>query len=376
MKRPGLARRPGLSQILTWVIIFIGLFLAVRLASDVLASRSMSIDFSFLGYPANFDISGSALSFSGSDSYAKALLIGFINTSKAAVFCIVMATILGLLIGVARLSSNPLLRATSGLLVEVLRNVPPLLQLFAWSAVLQFSLPPPAKALEPVAGVALSNRGIAIPFISFAEHISPLGWFASVVSLAAVGVLVWQLLFKPAYLLGKFRPLPLILLALGLIILFASATIAVEFPERRGFNFRGGMTLSTEFAALVISLSLYTAGYIAEIVRGAVLAVPRGQSEAASALGLHPFLTLRLVVLPQALRIAIPPTTNQYINATKSTSLAVAVGYSDIVSIGNTIMNQSGRAIEVIVVFVLAYLSLNLVISAIMNRLNRQLTLA
>ncbi|MFB9948995.1 amino acid ABC transporter permease [Rhizobium puerariae] len=363
-----------LGYMLTWLVMFAGVFLLMRFSLAALGSRNMSVDFGFLRYPANFDIGNSLLPFSGSDSYAKALFVGFLNTIKAAIACIAFATVVGTLIGVLRLSSNPPLRGCAGLLIEVLRNVPPLLQLFAWSAIIQFSLPLPRDAWEPVGGVVLSNRGIWFPFLTLTgEH--------SVLTILGCGLVAAAALFTAWRLVNRdpvkgFWWLVISALLAGTVLLFLSGSIVADLPEKRGFNFRGGMSVTPEFAALVISLTLYTSGYMAEIVRGAVLSVPAGQSEAASALGFRYLQTLRLIVLPQAVRIAIPPMTNQYINVTKSTSLAVAVGYSDIVSVGNTIMNQSGRAIEVIAIFVAAYLLLNLVISEIMNRLNRRLSLA
>lgn len=368
------ARHTILGYALTWIAMFAGLFLLVRFSVATLGSRNISVDFGFLGYPANFDIGNSLLPFTGSDSYGKALFIGFLNTIKAALACIALATVVGTLIGILRLSSNPLLRGCAGLVIEVLRNVPPLLQLFAWSAVIQFSLPLPREAWEPVTGVVLSNRGIWFPFLAFTgEHSAP-SLLGLALAAAAAGVAAWRVF--GGRVPKRLRHLAVAALVAGVALLILSGSVVPDLPEKRGFNFRGGVSVTPEFAALVVSLTLYTSGYIAEVVRGAVLAVPVGQSEAAGALGLRYLQTLRLVVLPQAVRIAIPPMTNQYINVTKSTSLAVAVGYSDIVSIGNTIMNQSGRAIEVIAIFVAAYLLLNLVISEVMNRLNRRMSLA
>lgn len=377
-------RHVFLSYALTWIAMFAVVFLLVRFSVGMLGSRNVVIDFGFLGYPSNFDIGNSLLPFSGQDSYGKALFIGFLNTIKAAITCIVLATIVGTLIGIARLSSNPLLRGCSGLVIEVLRNVPPLLQLFAWSAIIQFSLPLPSRAWEPVTGVVFSNRGIWFPFLALTGEPSLPALLGYGLVAAAAGMAAWWLLkgrrATRAPMIGPRRlglgGLAALVFLAGAALLFASGALAVDLPERRGFNFHGGVSVTPEFAALVISLTLYTSGYIAEIVRGAVQAVPHGQSEAAAAVGLRYLSILRLVILPQAVRIAIPPMTNQYINVTKSTSLAVAVGYSDIVSIGNTIMNQSGRAIEVITIFVAAYLLLNLAISEIMNRLNRRLSLA
>ena len=275
-----------------------------------LEERRIASGFGFLGREAGFEIGESAfLRYSASDTYLAALLVGLSNTLAVALIGIVLATVLGTFIGLARLSKNFLLKTLSAGYVEFIRNVPLLVQLFFWYAVITEGFPGPREALSPLPGVFLSNRGIFFPTFSGA-------------------------------------------------------------PELQGFNFVGGATLTPEFAALLIGLVTYTAAFIAEIVRAGILAVDRGQSEAAHALGLSRGQATRLIILPQALRVIVPPMTSQYLNLTKNSSLAVAIGYPDLVSIANTTMNQTGQAIEGIATIMAVYLTISLSISAFMNWYN------
>jgi general L-amino acid transport system permease protein len=280
-----------------------------------LAARNIASGFGFLGREAGFEIGESAfLSYDAADTYLRALLVGLTNTFKVAVIGVVLATVLGTVIGLSRLSGNYLLRGLSAAYVEFIRNTPLLVQLFFWYAVINEALPPPREALQPLPGLFLSNRGI-------------------------------------------FIPLP------------------GSTPVLDGFNFTGGAGLSPEFATLLIGLVIYTAAFIAEIVRAGVLAVDRGQIDAAYALGLERGPTLRHVVLPQALRVIVPPLTSQYLNLTKNSSLAVAIGYPDFVAVVNTVLNQTGQAIEGITLIMAAYLTISLSISAFMNWYNARISL-
>jgi general L-amino acid transport system permease protein len=275
-----------------------------------LEERRIASGFGFLGREAGFEIGESAfLRYSASDSYLRALVVGLSNTLAVALIGVVLATGLGTAVGLFRLSKNFLLRTLSAAYIEFIRNVPLLVQLFFWYAVITEGMPGPREALSPLPGVFLSNRGIFVPTFS-------------------------------------------------------------SVPELQGFNFTGGATLSPEFAALLLGLVAYTAAFIAEIVRAGILAVDRGQGEAAHALGLSRPQTTRLVILPQALRVIIPPMTSQYLNLTKNSSLAVAIGYPDLVSIANTAMNQTGQAIEGITIIMAVYLTISLSISAFMNWYN------
>jgi general L-amino acid transport system permease protein len=280
-----------------------------------LETRKIASGFGFLWREAGFEIGETgAIAFSAADSYLRALGIGLWNTFRVAAIGVVLATLLGTLVGLARLSPNWLLARLAAGYVEVIRNVPLLVQLFFWYAMITENLPDPGDALQPLAGVFLSNRGIAFP--------TPWGT-----------------------------------------------------PVLSGFNFTGGASLSPEFAALLIGLVTYTAAFIGEIVRAGVLSVGRGQVDAAHSMGLTRRAALRFVVLPQALRLIVPPLTSQYLNLAKNSSLAVAIGYPDLVSIANTTMNQTGQAIEGIAIIMAVFLTISLSISACMNWYNRRVAL-
>ncbi|HEX2197613.1 MAG TPA: ABC transporter permease subunit [Burkholderiales bacterium] len=275
-----------------------------------LEDRRIASGFSFLQREAGFEIGESAfLRYDASDSYLRALAVGLSNTLSVALIGIVLATLLGTAVGLFRLSKNFLLRTLAGGYVEFVRNSPLLVQLFFWYALITEVLPHPRAALEPLPGIFLSNRGIFVPTLDSA-------------------------------------------------------------PVLQGFNFTGGMVLSPEYATLLLGLSIYTASFIAEIVRAGVLAVGRGQWQAAHAVGLVRGQALRHVVLPQAVRVMVPPLASQYLNLTKNSSLAVAIGYPDLVSIANTTMNQTGQAIEGVVIIMAVYLTISLSISGFMNWYN------
>jgi general L-amino acid transport system permease protein len=287
----------------------LGWFITSNTAAN-LEARHIASGFGFLSREAGFEIGESFfLRYNAGDSYARALLVGVTNTLTVAAIGIVLATVLGAAVGLARLARNALLRALGAAYVELLRNVPLLVQLFFWYALITEALPGPREALSPLPGVFLTNRGI-------------------------------------------FFPVP------------------GSVPELSGFNFAGGTALSPEFAALLIGLATYTAAFIAEIVRAGILAIERGQLDAAYALGLTRWQVTRLVVLPQALRVIVPPLTSQYLNLTKNSSLAVAIGYPDLVSIANTTINQTGQAIEGVAIIMAVYLTVSLSISAFMNWYN------
>ncbi|MEO8144540.1 MAG: ABC transporter permease subunit [Betaproteobacteria bacterium] len=344
-----------------------------------LDERKIATGFAFLSREAGFEIGEtSSFAYSAADTYLRALGIGIANTFRIAGIGIVLATLLGTVIGLARLSHNWLVARLAALYVEVIRNIPLLVQLFFWYTIISESLPSPRDALNLMPGVFLSNRGIVIPVL----HAHPVhAWMAG--ALLAGVVLAWLLARWaarrqaatgeqfPAFWagLGTMLGLPL------LVFLVAGAPLELERPELSGFNFTGGAALSPEFVALLFGLVIYTAAFIAEIVRAGVLAVDRGQSEAAQALGLPRRRAMRLVILPQALRVIVPPMTSQYLNITKNSSLAVAIGYPDLVSIANTTLNQTGQAIEGILIIMLVYLTISLSISAFMNWYNKRVAL-
>ena len=317
------------------------------------------------------------LSYSPQNTYLRAFIVGIVNMLRVAVIGIALATVLGTMIGIARLSSNWLLSRLAAVYVEVLRDLPLLLQLLFWYVLMQ-GLPAARAAWMPIDGVYLSNRGLVLPSIPIGEgNLWVIGTAA--VGLIALYALRRQLIARQL-LDGQPRSLwPYgLVLAVGLPALVSwglGVSWTITMPELRGFNFVGGLTLSPEYFALLVALVTYTSAFIAEIVRSGIQAVPRGQWDAALALGLRRSFVLQQIVLPQALRVIIPPMTSQYLNLTKNSSLAVAVGYQDIVSIANTTLNQTGQAIESIALIMLVFLTISLSISLFMNWYNARVAL-
>ncbi|HLT77335.1 MAG TPA: amino acid ABC transporter permease [Ferrovibrio sp.] len=343
-----------------------------------LSVRNIASGFGFLERESGFAIGESPISFGPENTYGRAVLVGVLNTLRVAVVGIVLATIIGTIIGIARLSKNWLVNKLATVYVEVVRNVPLLLQLFFWYAIITETLPGPRQALNPIPGVFISNRGVKIPTPTdhFAFDLAGIGFLLGIV----LAVLVSRWAKKRQDATGQSFPVYRagIALILGLPILgwlIGGAPLELNVPKLQGFNHVGGATLTPEFAALLAGLVIYTAGFIAEVVRSGIQAVSHGQTEAAAALGLRRNQILRLVVLPQALRIIIPPMTSQYLNLTKNSSLAVAIGYPDIVSIANTTLNQTGQAIEGILIIMAVYLTISISISIFMNWYNKHIAL-
>ena len=339
-----------------------------------LASRQIQVGFGFLAREAGFEIAESVIAYAPTDSYGRAFLAGLANTLNVALIGIVAATILGTAVGIARLSSNWLLARLAGAYVEVMRNVPVLLQLFVWYGLFTELLPGVRDAIALGDVAFLSQRGLRLAWP--APHPA---WAAAggALALAVALVLVWRALAaRRQARTGRRLPVgwPAAVLLAGLPLAawaLAGAPTALDRPVLEGFDFQGGRAISPEFTALLIGLSTYTSAFIAEVVRAGILAVDRGQTEAAMALGLSPGLRLRLVTLPQALRVIVPPMTSQFLNLTKNSSLAVAIGYPDLVAVANTTMNQTGQAIEAIAILMAVYLSISLAISLAMNLYNR-----
>ncbi len=343
-----------------------------------LARQNIATGFGFLSNEASFEVGESLIEYSAADSYARALLVGALNTLKVSFLGIVLTTILGTIIGIARLSSNWLISKLAGGFIEVMQNIPVLLQLFFWYALFYEAFPSPRQALNPFSGVFLCNRGLifAVPE-THAAH-SAMGWTLLLVLVAGWFLNRWAR--KRQALTG--RPFPALRLTLGLAIglplliwaLFGAPT-AMDIPELRGFNFTGGVTVSPEFSALLLGLVLYTSAFVAEIVRAGIQSIGRGQIEAAMAVGLRPGQVLHLVILPQALRVIIPPLTSQMLNLTKNSSLAIAIGYADFVAVTNTTINQTGQAIEGVALIMLVYLFFSLSTSLFMNWYNKKMAL-
>ena len=372
------ARAVAIQVLLVVAVAFVVWILASNTAQN-LEARRIASGFGFLSREAGFEIGESPfLAYGAADSYARAILVGLVNTFRVALIGIVLATLLGTMLGLARLSRNWLLAKLAAGYVEVVRNVPLLVQLFFLYAVITENLPGPREALNPLPGVFLSNRGIAFPVLA------PHAAHAWMVLALALGVALAALLARWARRRQAATGQPFPALAAGaalvlgtpLVVFFAAgAPLALARPELQGFNYAGGAVLTPEFAALLGGLTLYTAAFIAEIVRAGVQAVDRGQFEAAYSLGLPRRRTMRLVILPQALRVIVPPLTSQYLNLTKNSSLAVAIGYPDLVSIANTTMNQTGQAIEGIAIIMAVYLTISLSISGLMNWYNARIAL-
>ena len=366
-----------------WQVVIVGIVVAiawylVRNTNQNLAARHIATGFGFLHRVAGIPIGQSLIPYTPSvDTYGYALLIGVLNTLQVAALGVVLATILGTVIGIGRLSSNWLLAKLTAVYVETLRDIPLLLQLLFWYTILQ-TLPGPKQAWHLSHFAFLSNRGMVLPRIPWQPAYT---WALAAFVIGIVATALWNRRARNRQAATGVRP-PVWPVAVALLIGLPlvvwgvlGAPFQIEIPAMRGFNFRGGLTLSPEYFALMLGLVIYTASYIAEIVRSGIQAIPRGQWEAAGALGLNQGQVLRQVVLPQSLRIIIPPMTSQYLNLTKNSSLAVAIGFQDIVSIANTTMNQTGQAIEGIAVIMAVYLTISLSISLFMNWYNARLAL-
>lgn len=369
-----------------WVfqIVVVGLvgLLAWYLVSNTMENlqrQKIASGFDFLGREAGFEIGDTMIEYSPASTYARAIWVGILNTLRVAVLGIILSTILGTLIGVGRLSPNWLLGKICEWYVEAFRNVPLLLWLFLFYKLISEAFPGPRQAIGAFWNtVFLSNRGLYFP-APIADPIHK--WMG-------VGLLVG---IAAAYALHRWakkrqeatgQPFPSILTGIGVIVgaplvvwLAGGAPHHMSWPELKGFNFVGGTVIQPEFTALLVGLVLYTAAFVAEIVRSGILALHKGQSEAAAALGLSRGQSMRLVLLPQALRVIVPPMTSQYLNITKNSSLAIAIGYPDLVASINVTINQTGQAIENILIIMAAYLSVSLSISAFMNWYNKRIAL-
>jgi general L-amino acid transport system permease protein len=340
--------------------------------------QGIATGFGFLSREAGFEISLALIPYSPADTYGRALLIGLLNTLLVSAIGCVLTTIFGVLLGIARLSSNWLLRKVTLWYVEIFRNTPMLLQLVVWWDLLRYGAPGPRQALQVLPNVFASNRGVTFPVLVW--HEADL-W---VISAFILGILatIWVARWakhRQERTGQQFHTIwmgsALILLLPLVVFLVAGAPLDLDKPALAGFNFKGGATISPEFAALLFGLVANTSAFVAEIVRSGIQAVSWGQTEASGALGLRRGQTLRLVVLPQAIRVIIPPMTSEYLSLTKNSSLAVGIGFADFVSVANTEMNQTGQAIEVILILMAVYLTISLLISASMNVYNRYMAL-
>lgn len=369
-----------------WVfqIVVVGLTVALAwyLVSNTMENiqrQKIASGFDYLDREAGFEIGDTMIEYSPASTYARAIWVGILNTLRVAVLGIILTTILGTLLGIGRLSPNWLLAKICEWYVEIFRNVPLLLWLFLIYKLISEAFPGPRQAIRMLGdSVFLSNRGLYFP-IPLADPIHQ--WMG--VGLLAGFAAAWaQHRWAKARQAATGQQFPSIIAGFGLVIgvpilvwLVGGAPSKMSWPELKGFNFQGGLVVQPEFTALLVGLTLYTSAFVAEIVRSGILALHKGQSEAAAAIGLSRGQSMRLVLLPQALRVIVPPMTSTFLNITKNSSLAIAIGYPDLVASINVTINQTGQAIENVLIIMAAYLSVSLSISAFMNWYNKQIAL-
>lgn len=373
------AFRSAIFQIIAIAALVFFFYTIINNALNNLDARGIATGFGFLNQEAGFGIGLTLIEYDETYSYGRTFIIGLLNTALVSVLGIILATVIGFTMGVARLSSNWLVSRLAAVYIETFRNIPLLLQIFFWYFAVLQALPSPRQSLSLGEAIFLNVRGLYFP----APEMEPGSGF--VIAALIFGVIASLLINVWANnkqrLTGHQTPMGRI--ALGLVVglplivyFLAGMPISLNYPELKGFNFQGGISIIPELAALLLALSVYTASFIAEIVRSGINAVSHGQTEAAMSLGLPRAKTLKLVVIPQALRIIIPPLTSQYLNLTKNSSLAMAIGYPDLVSVfAGTTLNQTGQAIEIIAMTMGVYLTLSLITSALMNLYNRKVAL-
>ncbi|MGA7280123.1 MAG: amino acid ABC transporter permease [Desulfocapsaceae bacterium] len=370
--------RAILYQIVTAAFVaFIGYYLISNVQSNM-AKQSIASGFGFIEKEAAFEIGESLIEYSAADTYGRALVVGVLNTLKISLIGMILTTILGTIIGVCTLSSNWLISKLGTAYVELFQNIPVLLQLFFFYALFYEIFPGPRQALNPVPGVFITNRGVDFPVPA-----PDPAWTWMGLAFVAACIIVWLInrwarkrqersgQQFPAFWVG----LAILILLPALTWLLSGAPTQMDVPELRGFNFQGGRNISPEFSALLIGLVLYTASFIAQIVRAGIQSISHGQTEAAMSIGLKPGMVLKLVIFPQALRVIVPPLTSQLLNLTKNSSLAVAIGYPDFVQVAGTTINQTGQAVEGVALMMLVYLTFSLLTSAFMNWYNKKIAI-
>jgi general L-amino acid transport system permease protein len=363
--------------ILLLLVVMAGYEIIVNTITN-LKSRNIASGFDFLSKTAGFDIIQSVIPYSNTSSFGTAILVGFYNTLLVSVLSIIAATIIGFVMGVARLSKNWLVSRVGTLYVEIFRNVPLLLWIIVFYGAVLSPLPGPKQAINVLDSFFLSNRGLMMPKPIF----GPGAWLGLAgLAAAIIGVIILARWAK-ARQLATGQPFPVLWTSIAMIVLLPLLGFSIsgfpltwEYPALKGFNFAGGIDVIPELIAMFLALSIYTGTYIAEAVRAGILAVSHGQTEASYALGLRPGKALRLVVIPQAMRVIIPPMASTYLSLTKNSSLAVAIGYPDLVATGGTVLNQTGQAIEVVGIWMIVYLSLSLATAALMNWFNAKMRL-
>ncbi|EGR1984543.1 TPA: ABC transporter permease subunit [Vibrio parahaemolyticus] len=373
------AFRSAIFQIIAIAALVFFFYTIINNALNNLDARGIATGFGFLNQEAGFGIGLTLIEYNETYSYGRTFIVGLLNTALVSVLGIILATAIGFTMGVARLSTNWLVSRLAAVYIETFRNIPLLLQIFFWYFAVLQALPSARQSMSLGEAIFLNVRGLYFPAPVFNEG-SGVVIAAFVIGLiATISISIWAR--NKQRLTGQQTPMGRIglglLVGLPLLVYFVSGMpISLEYPELKGFNFKGGISIIPELAALLLALSVYTAAFIAEIVRSGINAVSHGQTEAAMSLGLPRAKTLKLVVIPQALRIIIPPLTSQYLNLTKNSSLAMAIGYPDLVSVfAGTTLNQTGQAIEIIAMTMGVYLTLSLLTSALMNLYNRKVAL-
>lgn len=366
-------------QLITVAVVGYFLYIIINNTVTNLNDRGIATGFGFLNREAGFSIGLTLIDYNATDTFGRTFFVGLLNTALVSVLGIILATIIGFIVGIARLSSNWIVNRLATVFIEIVRNVPPLLQILFWYFAVLQALPSARQSLSFSEAVFLNIRGLYLPKPVF-ESGSMLIGIAAIVAIAlSIGLYFWSK--NKQKLTGKQTPVGRITLSLciGLPLIayfLAGMPVSAEYPELKGFNFKGGITILPELFALLIALGIFTAAFIAEIVRSGIEAVDHGQTEAAMALGISHTKTLKLVVIPQAMRIIIPPLTSEYLNLTKNSSLAMAIGYPDLVSVfAGTTLNQTGQAIEIIFMTMGVYLALSLLTSWLMNIYNNKVAL-
>ncbi|MCG6274969.1 amino acid ABC transporter permease [Vibrio vulnificus] len=366
-------------QVIAILALVFFFYTIVNNALTNLNARGIATGFDFLSQEAGFGIGLTLIEYDETFSYGRTFIIGLLNTALVSFLGIILATVLGFVIGIARLSSNWLVSRFAAIYIEIFRNIPLLLQIFFWYFAVLQALPSPRQSISLGEAIFLNVRGLFFPKPVFEAGSAFIfaALFAGIIATIFIGV--WAR--NKQKLTGQQTPMGRIALALivglpALVYFVSGMPVSAEYPALKGFNYQGGISIIPELAALLVALSIYTAAFIAEIVRSGINAVSHGQTEAAMSLGLPRTRTLKLIIIPQALRIIIPPLTSQYLNLTKNSSLAMAIGYPDLVSVfAGTTLNQTGQAIEIIAMTMGVYLTLSLVTSALMNIYNKKVAL-
>ena len=362
-------------QAITLSLVILGIYYIVQNTAQNMVARGLASGFNFLGVESQFDIQMTLIEYSPTSTYFDAFIVGLLNTLLVAGIGILFATIIGFAFGIMRLSSNWLVAKIAESYIEIIRNIPLLLQIFFWYFAVLRALPKPKQSIEFMDSIFLNNRGLFVPDPNVGEGSSILFYLFWLSVIISIGIFVWAK--KRQNKTGKtfpafFTSMALIVGTFTLTLAALGFPISFEYPELKGFNFKGGMKLIPELVALTFALAMYTAAFIAEVVRAGIQSVSKGQTEAARSVGLKEGLVLRLIIIPQALRVIVPPLTNQYLNLTKNSSLAAAIAYPDLVLVfAGTALMQTGQAIEIIGMVMGMYLFLSLLTSVVMNLFNR-----